>query len=330
MKMLIDKAEEYLLRFNESLGVVTSLETSSLPLFMRERFSLFAVRLFGQNWLLAVESADWDPGTPTEYRQHWQQLRQATGESHVAMVLPFVSSTVRDRMVRLEVPFIIPGTQLFLPESMVLLTETYGNASAASGKPLSPAAQLLLLFQLQKGGLDELSAKELSARLGYSRATLSNATAELEQNRLCETFRKGKEQRMSFMGSGKALWKASLPLLRSPVRKTRFVTWTNPPPEAKRAGVSALSMLSLLAEDPVPVYALQEKSIRQGLEQGRFNGCPDRYGADAQLESWRYNPALLSDHPRVDTLSLYLSLRKDPDERVQAALEDIMEGFPWQ
>ncbi len=89
-------------------------------------------------------------------------------------------------------------------------------------------------------------------------------------------------------------------------------------------------MLSLLNEDAIPAYALQEQSIRQGLEQGQFNGCPDRYGADARLESWSYNPALLSDHPRVDTLSLYLSLRKDPDERVQAALEDMMEAFPWQ
>lgn len=330
MKTLIEKTEEYLLRFNEGLGSLTPLEISSLPLFMRERFSLFSVRLFGKSWLLAVESADWDPGTPTEYRRHWQQLKQATGETHVALVLPFVSATVRDRMVKQEVPFLIPGTQMFLPESMVLLTETYGNASAPAGKPLSPAAQVLLLFQIQKGGLDELSAKELSARLGYSRASLSNATSELEQNRLCETFRKGKEQRMAFLGSGKELWKAALPLLRSPVRKTQFVTWTNPPQEAKRAGVSALSQLTLLAEDPVPVYALREKSIRQGLEQGRFNGCPDRYGADAQLESWHYNPALLSDHSRVDTLSLYLSLRKDPDERVQSALEDMMEDFPWQ
>jgi DNA-binding transcriptional ArsR family regulator len=297
---------------------------------MRERFSLFSVRLFGQNWLLAVESADWDPGTPTEYRQYWQQLKQATGENHVALVLPFVSATVRDRMVRLEIPFLIPGTQMFLPESMVLLTETYGNATPPAGKPLSPVAQTLLLFQIQKGGLDKLSAKELSERLGYSRASMSNATSELEQNHLCETFRKGKEQKIAFIGSGKELWKAGLPRLRSPVRKTQFVTWENPPQEAKRAGFSALSMLSLLNEDPVPVYALQEKSIRQGLDQGQFNGCPDRYGADAQLESWSYNPALLSDHHQVDTLSLYLSLRKDPDERVQAALEDMLEAFPWQ
>lgn len=330
MKTLIEKAEEYLLRFNEKLGQFRNREVSSLPLFLRERFSLFSVRLFGKKWLLAVESPDWDPGTPTEYRQQWQQLKQAAGENHVALVLPFVSATVRDRMVRMGIPFLIPGTQIFLPESMVLLTETFGNAGSPAGKPLSPVAQMLLLFQIQKGGVDELSAKELSARLGYSRPSLSNATSELEQNRLCETCRKGKEQRIAFAGSGKELWAAGLPLLRSPVKKTRFVIWANPPREARQAGLSALSRMSLLAEDPVPVYALQEKSIRQGLEQGRFNACPDRYGADARLEFWRYDPALLSDGALVDTLSLYLSLRKDPDERVQAALEEMMEEFPWQ
>ena len=31
----------------------------------------------------------------------------------------------------------------------------------------------------------------------------------------------------------------------------------------------------------------------------------------------------------VDRLSLYLSLRDDPDERVQGALEDMLEGVKW-
>jgi DNA-binding MarR family transcriptional regulator len=328
--MLRNRAESYLSKLDDHMGSLDSRTLASLPLFLRERYALYSTKLFGRVWHLAVEAEGWDPGTPKEYREHWQRLKLAIGEDHVALVLPFVSATVRNRMVRMGIPFLIPDTQVFLPESMVLLAETYGNPPPETGKPLSPAAQALLLIQVQKGGLEELSAKELSATLGYSRASMSNATVELEQNQLCKTYRKGKEQRISFNHSGKALWEMALPLLRSPVRKTQFVTWDKPSPDTKLAGISALAQQSQLAEDPIPTFALPEKLIREGLEQGLFHGCADRYGADAQLEAWRYAPSILSDGRHVDALSLYLSLRKNPDERVQAALADMMEAFPWR
>jgi DNA-binding transcriptional ArsR family regulator len=330
MKTLEKRAESYLAELDTHMGPIVPRVVSSLPLFLRERFSVFSVKLFGHNWLLAVEVGGWEPGTPAEYRQHWNQLKQATRDDRVAIVLPFVSATVRNRMVHMGIPFIIPDTQLFLPECITLLTESYGVSLPERGRPLSPAAQVLLLMQVEKGGLEELSAKELSARLGYSRASMSIATSELEQNQLCETYRKGKEQRIIFKGAGKSLWEAGLPLLRSPVVRTLFVTWTRPLPDAKRAGISSLAKRSQLDEDPTPVFALPEKRIRQGLEQGLVNGCADRYGADAQVEVWRYDAASLSDGPDVDPLSLYLSLRKDPDERVQAALAVMMEDVAWR
>lgn len=42
-------------------------------------------------------------------------------------------------------------------------------------------------------------------------------------------------------------------------------------------------------------------------------------------------PALLCGEGArtVDPLSLYLSLRNDPDERVQAALKELLEAMQW-
>ena len=75
---------------------------------------------------------------------------------------------------------------------------------------------------------------------------------------------------------------------------------------------------------------MPERGIRQGLEQGQLNGCVDRYEANAEVEVWRYDPALLADGPDVDPLSLFLSLRNSPDERVQAELDDMMKGLSWR
>jgi hypothetical protein len=330
VKDLRNRAEGYLTKLDERLGPFIPRAILSLPLYLRERFSVFSARVFGRNWLLAIEEDGWDAGTPTEYRQHWQQLKKATGEEHVAFVLPSLSATVRNRMIGQGVPFLIPDTQIFLPESITLLRENFATLASGPGKSLSPPAQVLLLLQVQQGGLEELSAKELSARLGFCRASMSNATSELEQNNLCETSREGKEQRIHFKGAASGLWESALPLLRSPVSKTLFVRWSYPVEGVKRAGISALAQRSQLAEDSVPVFAMPEKRIRMGLEHGQLTGCVDRYEANAEVEAWRYDPALLSDGPDVDPLSLFLSLRNSPDERVQAELADMMEALPWR
>ena len=44
---------------------------------------------------------------------------------------------------------------------------------------------------------------------------------------------------------------------------------------------------------------------------------------------WRYDPTLLSEEDVADRLSLYLSLKDNPDERIEGALRELMEGIRW-
>jgi hypothetical protein len=48
-----------------------------------------------------------------------------------------------------------------------------------------------------------------------------------------------------------------------------------------------------------------------------------------QVELWSYDPCLLAQNDRADRLSLYLSLKDVSDERVAAALEEMMKGMVW-
>jgi hypothetical protein len=50
---------------------------------------------------------------------------------------------------------------------------------------------------------------------------------------------------------------------------------------------------------------------------------------EVEIEVWSYDPRVLLDGPTVDRLSLFLSLRDDPDERVQQALQEMMRSFSW-
>jgi hypothetical protein len=57
--------------------------------------------------------------------------------------------------------------------------------------------------------------------------------------------------------------------------------------------------------------------------------CPSRDEADAAVELWVYDPCILAAAGRADRLSLYLSLHDEQDERVQAALAELLKGVEW-
>jgi hypothetical protein len=48
-----------------------------------------------------------------------------------------------------------------------------------------------------------------------------------------------------------------------------------------------------------------------------------------EIEVWSYRLQILVEGDRVDRLSLYLSLRDHPDERVAAAPDEMMTELPW-
>ena len=47
------------------------------------------------------------------------------------------------------------------------------------------------------------------------------------------------------------------------------------------------------------------------------------------MEAWTYPPRAVLDGPVVDRLSLFLSLRGTTDERVEAALGELLAGMKW-
>jgi hypothetical protein len=63
-----------------------------------------------------------------------------------------------------------------------------------------------------------------------------------------------------------------------------------------------------------------------------FEILPEQLAGASEWQLWHYNPALAPDSEKVDPLSLTLSLQDEVDERderVQLALEELKERFPW-
>jgi len=89
-------------------------------------------------------------------------------------------------------------------------------------------------------------------------------------------------------------------------------------------GLAALLVSSLLS---APGVSRDDwKSLRQ---HHKVVEVPEPDAEAQEIEVWSYRPELLADGDRVDPLSLYLSLKGNRDERVEAALEEMMETLPW-
>jgi hypothetical protein len=81
-------------------------------------------------------------------------------------------------------------------------------------------------------------------------------------------------------------------------------------------------------------YFAIEKPLFYGLQKGNALVNPNEYEGRYALEVWKYNPFTLvnelpMDRAVVDPLSLYLSLKSSRDERIEMALDQILEKFIW-
>jgi len=148
--------------------------------------------------------------------------------------------------------------------------------------------------------------------------------AELKAAQIGEFFQKGRECRWTF-SSKRTLWEKTAPFLRSPVKKRLWLKNHHP---KIIAGLTALSHFSLLAPSPLPIFATSihqwETWRKLGIEE-----LPSADSAEIELEIWYYDPDLFAKNDIVDPFSLYLSLKASQDERIESALEAMMEKIEW-
>ena len=89
-----------------------------------------------------------------------------------------------------------------------------------------------------------------------------------------------------------------------------------------------MSEYSMLNPPHMEVYACdKKKSSAQAFTVvdpvwENTDGC-------VQLELWKYSPEPFAKNGRVDKISLYCSLRRNADERVQGELEAMLEEVEW-
>jgi hypothetical protein len=169
----------------------------------------------------------------------------------------------------------------------------------------------------------------LAKKLGYSIMTMIRAFDELQGVGACSISMEGRERALKFNSDKRKVWEIVLKKMCSPVKKRLLIKTSSLKPFGVKAGLTALESYSNLAEPMNPVFALTSKQWKEFkiendamiLDVPESNAC--------ELEIWSYSPRLFEKSGVVDRFSLFLSLKNNNDERVQSALNKMMEEAEW-
>jgi hypothetical protein len=169
----------------------------------------------------------------------------------------------------------------------------------------------------------------LARTLGFSPMTLSRAMDEIEAAGLAARVDSGRERAMHWTGTRREVWERAQERLADPVQARHLVRHEQGALPGPLAGISALSACTMLGEPETTVCAMHASRWTAYRDKHGAEDAPFREPGVIGVEVWAYDPSLLGTSDRVDPLSLYLSLRSDPDERVEKALEEMMEEVAW-
>lgn len=155
--------------------------------------------------------------------------------------------------------------------------------------------------------------------------TISRSVKQLEQTGLFYTEKDGVQKVLIAKQQGKALFEQMKTWTINPVRKSIYIPKNQVETNMLKAGYTALAEKSMLNPSPILSYAAESEKAH-ALESTTQLLDTDR---QVQLQLWKYNPHILSANGMVDSLSLALSLADDGDERVEDAVDDMLNDL-WE
>lgn len=326
---LASQADAYVHQiFGDHLALKPMDVRGVLPFFLVDKYDFLEGKVFSRPCIFMVVGAV-DLETPAALAKHWSLVRDVIGNRTVVILTDAISFHNRQRLISHRVPFLVPGNQLFVPDLAIDLREYFRAEPRETSTKLTPAAQVLVLAAILGEPINGLSPSRLGERLDYSSMSIGRVFDELNSLELADVRNVGRERLIAFNAHGRALWERARPLLQSPVRKSRMIAKPPEPIHALIAGESALAHYTNLSFPRQETCAAPAKAWK-ALSR-LFNLERDDFWAEdgLRLETWSYDPGLLSHDKTVDRLSLYLSLEDRRDERLDQAAEALLEDIPW-
>lgn len=288
--------------------------TDELPYYLLDRYEFQQVTLESVKTLFLYPKMELDQ--LASLKKQLAKL-QKFEPLPIVIVLKNISRSRMQYMLSAHIPFIVPDRQIYLPFMGIALQNKF-YAETIPTEKLQPSAQVLFFYYLYQKK-QQIYISNVSRKLGFSGMTVTRAVRQLEQTTLFTTEKDGVQKILRGKHTMRELYDKMQPHLISPVRRIIYADKYDPLPSTQIAGMSALSRMSMINPPDIPCYAIDgKKRVPVGTD------ILIDSSAQVKIELWKYNPGVLTENDTVDPLSLAMSLKGDSDERIEEAVEILL------
>lgn len=298
-------------------------QTNKLPLYLANEYEFVTAKFLNINVILAQKKTN-EPLTVIRYKIQFRTLTRVFN-CPVILVLPDMEAYKRNRLIQQKINFVIDGKQIFLPELLMDIKEY--NLKVDKNDFLTPAAQCILLYHLQKESLNNCTYQQIAEKVKYPYLSVTRATEILQKLGLC-IVTASKLKIINFEDDKKVLWQNALAYLRTPVMRTVYYNRILNEDMCYMSDINALAYYTDINPEKEVQLAISQDELKNILvsEEQEY---PRDYDCKYSVQIWRYNPEILAENGVVDPLSLYLSLNWSDNERIEMALEQLIEIQKW-
>jgi DNA-binding MarR family transcriptional regulator len=291
-----------------------------LPNYILNRYSISTARFSKQRVFLISLKTEMD--SINSIKKHIQKIQEIE-KIPVVFIMEKITARQRQNLIDAGISFVVGNKQCYLPFMGTLLTEKC-DIEVEEVSKLIPSAQMLLfyyLYQHQK----EIYVSEAVKKLGVSAMTVTRAVRQLEQIGLISTYKNKVMKVITSKYSSKELFENARKYLINPIKQRQYIPKSAVSANLQIAGGQALSMYSMLNPPRIDCYAIGNRS--------EWKGCAEIELLDdtqqVELQVWKYDPTVLAQDGVVDKLSLATCFLEDSDERVEEAVEEMLEEY-WR
>lgn len=312
---------------NDIFGISVKIEEwdgrKKLPLYLRNKREYYVAYMENMQCILMKNNSDHFIISGFEKEMH--EIETISGMS-VVLWLDAVSTYQRNALIKNKIPFIVPNSQIYVPELGMCIKELCAGKREKVEK-LSAIAQYLLLYFMYEEKQEEISQSELMEHLDMSAMNISRAVLELQGLGLVETRKEGTRKLVKAVAIGKELYQLSREFLQSPVQKIIYAAGIHYDMGLPYAGETALAKRSMLNFPKCTVFAMDKKKSKAIPKEYLID---PKFVADCdyvEIELWKYNPETFAVDGIVDIVSLVESLKNIDDERVEMQIKEVLEEY---
>jgi predicted transcriptional regulator len=299
-------------------------DISKVPISLRNTYKLYSMIILGIPCIL-LEIIDKAPGVDS-IRKHIKRIEEITNDQ-IVLYYKDITRYRRKSLVENKIPFVIEDGQIYLPFLGLHFKKTNESVEEET-KEFTPSAQTAYLhFLYNKETV--VNTTDFSRMLGWSKMTASRALNELYNAKLLTYKMGGKTGRSKYYKriADSDYFKKGSELLNSPIKKVVYLKME--PKNSLTAGLEALTKLSMINPSGYKIRAIYRDNLMGSDLKIIKNKDIVKDEKLVELQIWGYDPQLFAKEGNVDIVSLYASLKEDKDERVERALDEVLQGEKW-